>query len=132
MELSSSYPKGVFTIDGSYSNFLEKRNEFLQGQLQKEKCFGKTYAVIAMLKDKDIAGSLAPLQPIIVKWFIADLDVPRGATADFIASFIHKNHHCFPSPNDAHQAAIAEAKPHDRIIIFGSFYTVAEVLGSYL
>ncbi len=105
---------------------------YLTRQLQQEKCEGKTYAVIAMLKDKDIAGSLGPLQPIIDKWFIADLDVERGAKADFIASFISKNHHCFPSPNDAHQAAIAEANPHDRIIIFGSFYTVAEILESYL
>lgn len=37
MELNKSYPKGLFTIEGSYSTFLEKREEFIQGQLQQER-----------------------------------------------------------------------------------------------
>ncbi len=37
MELNKSYPKGLFTIEGSYTTFLEKREEFIQGQLQQER-----------------------------------------------------------------------------------------------
>jgi ATP-binding cassette subfamily F protein uup len=37
MELDKSYPKGLFTADGSYSSFLEKREEFLSGQMQQER-----------------------------------------------------------------------------------------------
>lgn len=37
MELNQSYPKNLFTVDGSYSTFLEKREEFLSGQVQQER-----------------------------------------------------------------------------------------------
>lgn len=37
MELDRSYPKGLFAADGSYSIFLEKREEFLSGQIQQER-----------------------------------------------------------------------------------------------
>lgn len=37
MELDRSYPKGIFSADGSYSLFLEKKEDFLSGQLQQEK-----------------------------------------------------------------------------------------------
>jgi ATP-binding cassette subfamily F protein uup len=37
MELDRSYPKGLFATDGSYSVFLEKREEFLSGQVQQER-----------------------------------------------------------------------------------------------
>ena len=37
MELNKSYPKGLFTAEGTYSVFLEKRDEFLSGQNQQER-----------------------------------------------------------------------------------------------
>ncbi len=37
MELNKSYPKGLFSIEGPYSVFLEKREEFLNGQIQQER-----------------------------------------------------------------------------------------------
>lgn len=37
IELNASYPNGLFAIDGTYSNFLERREEFLSGQLQYER-----------------------------------------------------------------------------------------------
>ncbi|MBA3721634.1 MAG: ABC-F family ATP-binding cassette domain-containing protein [Parachlamydiaceae bacterium] len=37
MELNKTYPKGLFTVDGSYSAFIEKREEFLSGQQQQER-----------------------------------------------------------------------------------------------
>jgi ATP-binding cassette subfamily F protein uup len=37
MELDKSYPKGLFAAEGSYSTFLEKREEFLTGQVQQER-----------------------------------------------------------------------------------------------
>lgn len=37
MELNKSYPKGLFSVEGSYLNFLEKREEFLTGQVQQER-----------------------------------------------------------------------------------------------
>jgi ATP-binding cassette subfamily F protein uup len=37
LELNKSYPKGLFSVEGSYSIFLEKREEFLSGQKQQER-----------------------------------------------------------------------------------------------
>jgi ATP-binding cassette subfamily F protein uup len=37
MELDKSYPKGLFAAEGSYSVFLEKREDFLNGQIQQER-----------------------------------------------------------------------------------------------
>ncbi len=36
-EIDPVYPKGIFAIDGSYSNFLEKKEGFLKGQLEQER-----------------------------------------------------------------------------------------------
>lgn len=37
MEISPAYPKGIFSIEGTYANFLEKKSDFLDGQLQQER-----------------------------------------------------------------------------------------------
>jgi len=37
VEIDSIYPRGLFAIDGSYQSFLEKKEEFLLGQIQQEK-----------------------------------------------------------------------------------------------
>lgn len=37
LEIDRMYPKGLFFIEGDYSYFLSKREEFIQGQLQQER-----------------------------------------------------------------------------------------------
>ncbi len=37
IEIDFSYPKGIFAIDGSYGTFLEKKEEFLKGQLERQR-----------------------------------------------------------------------------------------------
>jgi ATP-binding cassette subfamily F protein uup len=37
VEIDKTYPKGTFSIDGRYSEFLEKKEEFIAGQLQQER-----------------------------------------------------------------------------------------------
>lgn len=37
IEIDKVYPTGLFSIDGTYSEFLAKKEEFLQGQLQQER-----------------------------------------------------------------------------------------------
>jgi dihydrofolate synthase/folylpolyglutamate synthase len=49
--------------------------------------FARTIAVVGMLADKDIAGSLAPLAGKVDHWLLADLDVPRGASAAVLAAW---------------------------------------------
>lgn len=100
--------------------------------LRQHPCVGVTHAVFAMLNDKDIAGVINQLRQTIQCWHVAGLPGERGADADFIEVVfaglgvtLASKHN---SVVEAHQHALNSAKPGDRIIIFGSFYTVAQVL----
>lgn len=91
------------------------------------------HAVVGMLKDKDISGTLAPLGPLISHWYLASLTGERGATAlllqQALASLgIISTTQSFETPALAYQQAVAKALENDAIIVFGSFYTVADVL----
>ena len=95
-----------------------------------------TYAVFGMLKDKDINGVCRALRDRFSAWFAADLDVPRGATADRLADALRGagargEIACFANPGDAYTAARKRAGENDRIVVFGSFHTVAEVMRGF-
>lgn len=90
---------------------------------------GRNIAVLGMLRDKAHADALAVILPRISTWCIADLDVPRGSKAPILAEVLRKldinaNVSCFSNVEQALAAADAEAKAGDRVVIFGSFYTV--------
>lgn len=92
--------------------------------------FEKTIAVVGMLADKDIEGALAALAGKIDVWLLAGLDVPRGAPAETLAAIHAQNAlggsaECFDSPDEAFARAAKLAGENDRIVVFGSFYTVA-------
>ncbi len=95
--------------------------------------FDRTYAVVGMLADKDIAGALAPLKGKVDYWHLATLGGLRGTSAEALAAIIAEQALggevcCHPSPQEAMQAAKGLAAESDRIIAFGSFYTVAGAL----
>jgi len=93
----------------------------------------RTFAVFAMLQDKDIAGVVRALDGRIDRWFVAGLDVPRGASAEKLASALQGARvHGEVVPCAALDTAWLEARKaaaeNDRIVVFGSFYTVAGIL----
>jgi dihydrofolate synthase/folylpolyglutamate synthase len=95
--------------------------------------FDRTHAVVGMLSDKDIPGALAPLRGRVDHWYVATLDGPRGTPAATLAAIIAQaglggTVDCHPSPAAAMQAARGAAGESDRILAFGSFYTVAGAL----
>lgn len=93
----------------------------------------KTFAVFAMLKDKDMAGVVQALDPCIDEWLVAGIDAPRGATAAELAQVLRDNRVrgavrvCDSIASALHEAS-NRAGENDRIAAFGSFYTVAEVM----
>ncbi|RUS02674.1 bifunctional tetrahydrofolate synthase/dihydrofolate synthase [Pectobacterium polaris] len=88
---------------------------------------GKVRAVVGMLSDKDIAGTLAHLTPLVDAWYCAPLEGPRGATAQQIAE--HLTHsQSFSDVVAAWQQAMSEATDQDIVIVCGSFHTVAHVM----
>ena len=99
--------------------------------------FPHTHAVFGAMADKDLAGILARVAPLVDHWHFTDLPLPRAASATGLeTAFLAAGLKTPPgvttathaTPLDALHAAAAEATPADRILVFGSFYTVGGVL----
>jgi dihydrofolate synthase/folylpolyglutamate synthase len=94
-----------------------------------------TFAVFAMLKDKDIAGVASALDPYVDTWLPAGLDTPRGATPENLELVLEQCRvrgeiNIRKDIPDALSYAYKAAGENDRIILFGSFYTVAEAMAA--
>lgn len=105
----------------------------LAKRLAQEPCAGKTHAVIGMLADKDISNTLAPLISQIDQFYLANLACPRGAIAEQLNQYLMQLNHkasarMFSSPVIALKEACEVASKGDRVLVFGSFHTVALVL----
>ena len=98
--------------------------------------YHKTFAIFAMLKDKDIPGVVTALKSVVDIWLVAGIDVSRGASADdlrqvIVSEGIVENGVMvidFPDIGSAYAYACERASGNDRICVFGSFYTVSGVL----
>jgi dihydrofolate synthase / folylpolyglutamate synthase len=92
----------------------------------------QTIAVCGMLRDKDIAGVLAAFQgkhrPLVTRWHLASLAGPRAASAEELAPHAKGEAERFATPAEAFAAALKRAEANDKIVVFGSFLTVAEVM----
>lgn len=105
----------------------------LARQLAQHHSNGETYAIVGMLKDKDIMNTLTPLIKQIDHWYLADLEEPRGATAEQLNQCVSKLNPAafcrqFSSPVSAYHHACHAAQPTDRILVLGSFHTVGPIL----
>lgn len=91
-------------------------------------------AVFSMLNDKDIDSVLAILKDQFDEWHIAPLHLPRGMASEQLAEKLAahdiSNVKQFENIAKAYDAAFAAASENDRIVVFGSFHTVAEVMGT--
>ena len=94
---------------------------------------GPTHAVFSMLKGKEIEQVARIMRPAIDQWFIAPLDSSRSEQAsslvEYLEEVVNKTHiHCCDSVDLALKSAQNEAMPDGQVLVFGSFYTVAEAL----
>ena len=94
-----------------------------------------THAVFGAMADKDLGPMLARVLPLIDKWYFTDLPTPRAASAQALQAFLQAQQPragvttaTFADPLQALQAALLAADPADRIVVFGSFFTVGGVL----
>lgn len=94
----------------------------------------RTIAVWGMLADKDMAAVAGLLADQVDRWLLTDLAVPRGAAVDTLAAALAAvgvqvdPADCFADPASALARARGIAAENDRILVFGSFYTVAGAL----
>jgi dihydrofolate synthase/folylpolyglutamate synthase len=98
-----------------------------------------THAVFGAMADKDLAAMLVRIAPLVDRWYLTDLPLPRASTATMLAQALDtmpatapggtsRVACCYPTPMSALQEAVSAADPADRIVVFGSFYTVGGVL----
>ena len=94
-----------------------------------------THAVFGAMADKDLRPMFERLNPLIDRWYFTDLPTERAASAADLQTLWHSlntrtdvqaSQH--PNPDAALQAAVSQADPADRIVVFGSFFTVGGVL----
>jgi dihydrofolate synthase / folylpolyglutamate synthase len=94
----------------------------------------RTLAVFGIMADKDIDAVIAALRPRVDHWLVATLPPPRGARASRLADRLaHAGAapeaiDTFDDVSDAYASARGVATEADRIIVFGSFLTVAAAL----
>ncbi|MDN7450115.1 bifunctional tetrahydrofolate synthase/dihydrofolate synthase [Burkholderia multivorans] len=99
--------------------------------------FPYTYAVFGAMHDKDIDGVLRHLKGEIDHWCVTDLPLPRAASAEQLEAALRNagvqdgpdsSVTRYASPADAFSDALKRASENDRIVVFGSFHTVAGVM----
>ncbi|CAG9296915.1 dihydrofolate synthase/folylpolyglutamate synthase [Celerinatantimonas diazotrophica] len=105
--------------------------QYLATQLRRHRWHDKSYAVCAMLADKDNSGVVRELDGLFDNWFIAGLYGERGDDGSKLAQALQgQPFERFEHVNQAYKHALAKAGAADRVIVFGSFVTVAEVLSA--
>ena len=95
----------------------------------------RTHAVFGAMADKDLAQMLARIAPLVDRWYLCELPTPRAAQAADIATALYPLLAAgtvvtglYADPQAAFLQAVACAEPADRILVFGSFFTVGGVL----
>ncbi len=105
----------------------------LAATLRGQPARGRTLAVVGMLADKDAAGVFAALHGEIDAWWTCTPASPRAQDAAALAAVLRAQGGAAPvrvqaDVNLALAEARSTAREDDRILVFGSFYTVAAVL----
>jgi dihydrofolate synthase/folylpolyglutamate synthase len=97
--------------------------------------YPRTHAVFGAMADKDVLDIFARLGPLVDVWHFTDLPTPRASSAEQLQQIFGRlparpgvSLHCHPAPQVALDTAVSLADPTDRIVVFGSFYTVGGVL----
>ncbi len=92
----------------------------------------RTIAVFSMLNDKDIAGVIASVKGSITHWHVASVESPRAASVAQLASTLAhagiSSAAQFEDIAGAWRSACDLADENDKIVVFGSFLTVAAVM----
>ena len=105
----------------------------LHEYLVSNPCHGRTIALFCAMSDKDLHGMIRACSGAVDAWFLADLpEVPRAAAASDLAAQVHEagGHMISVSKNirQAWRRAFTLLGDGDRLVVFGSFFTVAGAL----
>lgn len=105
--------------------------EYLAQRLANRPVPGKRLAVFGLLADKDLPGVVAPLLSEVASWAVAPLPIGRTRAAAELHAHLHSRGVRVTAHADvqaALEAQCAQAVDGDEVLVFGSFYCVAEAL----
>jgi dihydrofolate synthase/folylpolyglutamate synthase len=106
--------------------------EYFAKRLGADRVTGKTFAIVAMMSDKDRIASLANLVGLVDEWLLLDLkNIPRAATiAALTENLLSLDAHVTQSGDIGAliNELLVKTQAQDRILVFGSFFTVAAAL----
>jgi dihydrofolate synthase/folylpolyglutamate synthase len=105
----------------------------LRDNLARQVHDGRTLAVFAALGDKALAEMAGVIAPMISAWYLAPLDVERGADLEALQTALAgacptAASSSYADVTQAYRAACADAADADRVVVFGSFYTVGAIM----
>ncbi|MDB9868991.1 bifunctional tetrahydrofolate synthase/dihydrofolate synthase [Pseudomonadales bacterium] len=104
----------------------------LQARLQQLPQVGRCHAVVGMYADKDYAGVLDLLAPLVSHFYCTDMDESRAASATLLAEHLTNLGgsvvSSYAKVAQAYRAAVQQCADEDYILVFGSFPVVAGVL----
>lgn len=97
-------------------------------------CHGNTHAVFSMLDDKEIGEVIRIMRRRIDEWQLFPIQAARAASVDRLRTALLEEGvdsdriHCHDDAEAAYRAALQASMPEDRIVVFGSFYSVGDLL----
>jgi dihydrofolate synthase/folylpolyglutamate synthase len=105
----------------------------LAATLRAQTVVGRTLAVAGMLKDKPLVDVMRVMSPVVDEWHVAGLPTPRSASGEQLLAALtaagsRQPATAHPDIATAYAAACGRAEDTDRIVVFGSFYTVGAIL----
>jgi dihydrofolate synthase / folylpolyglutamate synthase len=90
----------------------------------------RVHAVYGALADKDVEGVGKAMAGVVDAWYLASLKVPRGLSGNELQARLADvgigDAPAFESVGEALKSSLSTAAPNDLVVVFGSFYTVAE------
>ena len=104
----------------------------LAATLKRQFISGTTYAVFGIMRDKDIDAVVRALAEVVDRWHVAALATPRAASAEEIERILAASgaravqRHA--DIGSAYDAVCRAAGKDDRILVFGSFLAVGDIL----
>lgn len=107
----------------------------LANELKENPREGKTFALVAIMADKDVTGIIRALTNSFDSWYVGDLENnPRALKAAELALVLKKqsieNINVYSSVMKGYQSVLNKMGQNDRLVVFGSFFTVAEVMNA--
>jgi dihydrofolate synthase/folylpolyglutamate synthase len=131
-----SLPGRIQRISGSVEQVLDVSHnaqaaEALADALRQSPVAGRSHAVLGMMQDKDVAHFLEPLLDLVDVWYATGLRVNRAFSGNQLAGLIcdrvsGQSVHACKTLSDALDCLRPAARAGDRVLVCGSFHTVAE------